>query len=144
MPGERRRLKSLASGDCDRTSTTTQARVPRFREAVRKELDGLPGGRGLNIAHEAVDRHAAQLLDARGLRCRDPRVRLRTAANAEADHRVRVRSRHVMRGRATSARRVCVDAVRRATPNRRRWLVREKGLCSFQYRSRCDTCRFQI
>ncbi|HEY7605400.1 MAG TPA: AMP-binding protein, partial [Actinomycetes bacterium] len=28
-------------------------------EAARKELDGLPGGRGLNIAHEAVDRHAA-------------------------------------------------------------------------------------
>ena len=27
-------------------------------EAVRRELDGLPGGRGLNIAHEAVDRHA--------------------------------------------------------------------------------------
>lgn len=28
-------------------------------EAARCELDGLPGGRGLNIAHEAVDRHAA-------------------------------------------------------------------------------------
>jgi acetyl-CoA synthetase len=28
-------------------------------EAARQELDGLPGGRGLNIAHEAVDRHAA-------------------------------------------------------------------------------------
>ena len=27
--------------------------------AARHELDGLPGGRGLNIAHEAVDRHAA-------------------------------------------------------------------------------------
>ena len=27
-------------------------------EAVRQELDGLPGG-GLNIAHEAVDRHAS-------------------------------------------------------------------------------------
>ncbi len=26
--------------------------------AVRQQLDGLPGGRGLNIAHEAVDRHA--------------------------------------------------------------------------------------
>jgi len=25
---------------------------------VRGELAGLPGGRGLNIAHEAVDRHA--------------------------------------------------------------------------------------
>ncbi|HXQ22673.1 MAG TPA: acetate--CoA ligase [Candidatus Acidoferrales bacterium] len=28
-------------------------------EEARRELDGLPGGRGLNIAHEAVDRHAA-------------------------------------------------------------------------------------
>jgi acetyl-CoA synthetase len=27
--------------------------------AARRDLDGLPGGRGLNIAHEAVDRHAA-------------------------------------------------------------------------------------
>ena len=27
-------------------------------DAARAELDGLPGGRGLNIAHEAVDRHA--------------------------------------------------------------------------------------
>ncbi len=26
-------------------------------EAARRALDGLPGGRGLNIAHEAVDRH---------------------------------------------------------------------------------------
>lgn len=30
-------------------------------DAVRRELDGLPGG-GLNIAHEAVDRHAAGAL----------------------------------------------------------------------------------
>ncbi len=28
-------------------------------DAIRRELDGLPGDRGLNIAHEAVDRHAA-------------------------------------------------------------------------------------
>ncbi|SPD72547.1 Acetyl-coenzyme A synthetase [uncultured Desulfobacterium sp.] len=27
-------------------------------ENIRKELDGLPDGKGLNIAHEAVDRHA--------------------------------------------------------------------------------------
>jgi acetyl-CoA synthetase len=27
-------------------------------ERARGELDGLPGGRGLNIAHEAIDRHA--------------------------------------------------------------------------------------
>ncbi|MBI2014094.1 MAG: acetate--CoA ligase, partial [Candidatus Rokubacteria bacterium] len=28
-------------------------------QAARAELSGLPGGRGLNIAYEAVDRHAA-------------------------------------------------------------------------------------
>jgi acetyl-CoA synthetase len=34
------------------------ATCARFRwEDARQELDGLPGGRGLNIAHEAVDRH---------------------------------------------------------------------------------------
>ena len=27
-------------------------------DTIRRELDGLPGGNGLNIAHEAVDRHA--------------------------------------------------------------------------------------
>ncbi len=27
-------------------------------ESIRRELDGLPGGMGINIAHEAVDRHA--------------------------------------------------------------------------------------
>jgi acetyl-CoA synthetase len=27
-------------------------------DKIRRELDGLPGSRGLNIAHEAVDRHA--------------------------------------------------------------------------------------
>ncbi|RME56124.1 MAG: acetate--CoA ligase [Caldilineae bacterium] len=27
-------------------------------DEIRRELDGLPGGKGLNIAHEAVDRHA--------------------------------------------------------------------------------------
>ncbi|MCZ7527214.1 MAG: acetate--CoA ligase [Acidimicrobiia bacterium] len=31
-------------------------------DAARAELDGLPGGRGLNIAHEAVDRHATGTL----------------------------------------------------------------------------------
>jgi acetyl-CoA synthetase len=28
-------------------------------EAAQAQLAGLPGGRGINIAHEAVDRHAA-------------------------------------------------------------------------------------
>ena len=36
-----------------------RARATFSWEAARRELDGLPGGRGLNIAHEAVDRHAA-------------------------------------------------------------------------------------
>jgi acetyl-CoA synthetase len=36
-----------------------QARATFTWEVARRELDGLPGGRGLNIAYEAVDRHAA-------------------------------------------------------------------------------------
>jgi acetyl-CoA synthetase len=36
-----------------------EARAAFSWAAARRELDGLPGGRGLNIAHEAVDRHAA-------------------------------------------------------------------------------------
>jgi acetyl-CoA synthetase len=36
----------------------TAYRAFRWAEA-RRELDGLPGGRGLNIAHEAVDRHVS-------------------------------------------------------------------------------------
>lgn len=36
-----------------------QARASFSWESARREFDGLPNGRGLNIAHEAVDRHAA-------------------------------------------------------------------------------------
>lgn len=36
-----------------------QARAAFTWDEARGELDGLPGGRGLNIAHEAVDRHAS-------------------------------------------------------------------------------------
>ena len=46
--------------------------------AASRALDGLPGGRGLNIAHEAVDRHAnGALADRVALRCiaKDGRVR---------------------------------------------------------------------
>jgi acetyl-CoA synthetase len=39
-----------------------QVRAEFSWEAARRELDGLPGGRGLNIAYEAVDRHAAGAL----------------------------------------------------------------------------------
>jgi acetyl-CoA synthetase len=35
-----------------------QARATFSWAAARAELGGLPGGRGLNIAHAAVDRHA--------------------------------------------------------------------------------------
>ena len=45
-------------------------------DAARAALDGLPGGRGLNIAHEAVDRHAAG--------GRGERVRAALAAAARA------------------------------------------------------------
>src|SRR6185437_14138924 len=36
-----------------------RARATFSWKAAREQLDGLPRGRGLNIAHEAVDRHAA-------------------------------------------------------------------------------------
>jgi len=36
-----------------------EARSTFTWDAARRSLDGLPGGRGLNIAHEAVDRHTA-------------------------------------------------------------------------------------
>ena len=39
-----------------------QMRAAFSWEEARSELDGLPGGGGLNIAHEAVDRHAAGAL----------------------------------------------------------------------------------
>ncbi|NDU71476.1 acetate--CoA ligase [Actinomadura sp. DSM 109109] len=41
-------------------------------DEARAAMDGLPGGRGLNIAHEAVDRHAGgPLADRVALRCLD-------------------------------------------------------------------------
>src|SRR3989304_3306813 len=36
-----------------------RGRAPFAWAPARAEVGGLPGGRGLNIAHEAVDRHAA-------------------------------------------------------------------------------------
>jgi acetyl-CoA synthetase len=41
------------------------ARAAFSWKAAERALDGLPGGRGLNIAHEAVDRHAAGPLAAK-------------------------------------------------------------------------------
>jgi acetyl-CoA synthetase len=53
----------------DLTDYDTVARNFSWEQA-RAQLDGLPGGRGLNIAHEAVDRHAAgPRRDALALRC---------------------------------------------------------------------------
>ena len=46
------------------------ARASFTWEEARRGLEGLPGGRGLNIAHEAVDRHAnGALADRVALRC---------------------------------------------------------------------------
>lgn len=56
----------------------SQTNLPDYDAAVRdfswdqarRRLDGLPGGRGLNIAHETVDRHAAgSLAGTVALRC---------------------------------------------------------------------------
>ncbi len=50
--------KGPPAGSCNLTDYDTAVRGFSWDRA-RAELDGLPGGRGLNIAHEAVDRHAA-------------------------------------------------------------------------------------
>ncbi len=50
--------KGPPAGGCNLTEYGTAVREFSWDRA-RAELDGLPGGRGLNIAHEAVDRHAA-------------------------------------------------------------------------------------
>ncbi len=42
-----------------RISRTTRGAAPSSRGKARAALDGLSDGRGLNIAHEAVDRHVA-------------------------------------------------------------------------------------
>lgn len=51
--------KRPASGAVRPNLTEYERERSEFRwENMREELSGLPGGRGLNIAHEAVDRHA--------------------------------------------------------------------------------------
>lgn len=62
-PGEDRRDHRRGHHDGRRTGRPNLADYDRARAeftwaAARRELDGLPGGAGLNIAHEAVDRHA--------------------------------------------------------------------------------------
>lgn len=52
--------KASWAGDVVPNVTDYDTAAARFSwAAARAALDGLPGGRGLNIAHEAVDRHAA-------------------------------------------------------------------------------------
>jgi acetyl-CoA synthetase len=55
-------------------------------EAARRELDGLPGGAGLNIAHEAVTRHAAGPRSAHvALRCVGSEGEVRDVTYAELE-----------------------------------------------------------
>jgi len=51
--------KAVPKRDAPNLVDYDAARAGFSWEAARAELDGLPGGAGLNIAHEAVDRHAA-------------------------------------------------------------------------------------
>jgi acetyl-CoA synthetase len=57
IPKDRARLR-VAPNLADYAAT----RAAFSWEGARAQLDGLPGGQGLNIAHEAVDRHAAGAL----------------------------------------------------------------------------------
>ena len=80
-------------------ATGVEPNVVDYEDAVRRftwagartELDGLPGGSGLNIAHEAVDRQAAgpsaakvalRCIDRAGARRSSPTGRSRTRPTA--------------------------------------------------------------
>ncbi|MFB9905409.1 acetate--CoA ligase [Allokutzneria oryzae] len=66
--------------------------------AARRELSGLPGGRGLNIAHEAVDRHAeGDRGEHVALRCRGRNGRVTDVTYAEL-RRATNRFANVLRG----------------------------------------------
>lgn len=52
-------IRKAAAGDRPNLSDYADMRRVFTWEKARGALDGLPEGRGLNIAHEAVDRHAA-------------------------------------------------------------------------------------
>ena len=64
-------IRKHARGDAGFNLADYDLAVREFSwDRARARLDGLPGGRGLNIAHEAVDRHAAgPRRDAVALRC---------------------------------------------------------------------------
>ncbi|MFC4907071.1 acetate--CoA ligase [Actinomadura gamaensis] len=69
MAEEEARGSGFRAGTPDPTSYDRERAAFSWRRA-RKALDGLPGGRGLNIAHEAVDRHASgPRADVTALRC---------------------------------------------------------------------------
>ena len=58
--------------------------APGFWERARGELDGLPGDGGLNIAYEAVDRHAVGArADHLALRCLGKRGEIHDFTYAE-------------------------------------------------------------
>jgi acetyl-CoA synthetase len=66
--------------------------------AARRELAGLPGGRGLNIAHEAVDRHANGSSAGKvALRCRDRRGAMTELSYVELQQQTN-RFANVLRG----------------------------------------------
>ena len=75
----------LRSSKSRRTcSTTTPASHRGFWERAREELDGLPGDGGLNIAYEAVDRHAfGARADHLALRCLGKRGQVHDFTYAE-------------------------------------------------------------
>ena len=52
-------VKAPAAGLLPNLVDYASARATFTWSRARAALDGLPGGAGLNIAHEAVDRHAA-------------------------------------------------------------------------------------
>jgi acetyl-CoA synthetase len=63
-------VKSAAKGVSPNLSDYEGTRAAFSWAMARSELSGLPGGNGLNIAHEAIDRHAeGPLRDRLALRC---------------------------------------------------------------------------
>ena len=72
MPWETIRKTRRHRGTGPNMADYTAAREAFTWDAERRLLDGLPGGGGLNIAHEAVDRHASgPRADHLALRCLD-------------------------------------------------------------------------
>ena len=85
-------IKADRSGRTAPNMASYEAACREFTwERARAELDGLPGGRGLNIAHEAVDRHAA------GAQADKPALRWLGRAGAVRDFTYRDLSRATAR-----------------------------------------------